>query len=331
VAKIVDQFSDPTFHHFYQVFRDHPESEYLVKTASLSDEENDNRPSSSFAWPDRRLFPIDTPEHAALSRLYMEKQAGVPDEVVATCEKALKLYGIEMPLQEKVAEEQVDPQDYLLPKQQRFLVKTAEDIDMAVDAILTNQKKMGPITRAQAAFNLVKKATDLKVKLPPQIHKMAGVTMSDSATLRAWLDARADAATEPEVKEAFQKLSALVEKQPELIAERDELVKFASVVHELDIAAGFQKLYDRKLPDPIATVFNTEKIAQGMIDLAGRQVPLDTMLQIDPDVYRDVFGEDIVEEFVDEEGEIDPQMFSVILPTVPYDLQKALAMHVPGV
>lgn len=331
MSKIVDQFSDPTFHHFYRVFRDYPESEYLVKTASLSDEENDNRPSSSFAWPDRRLFPIDTPEHAALSRLYMEKQAGIPDEVIAVCDKALELYGVEMPLREKIAEEQINPADYLLPNQKRFLVKTAEDVDMAVDALLTNRKKMGPITRAQAAFNLVKKATTLNVKLPPQIHKMAGVTMSDSSALRSWLDARADAATESAVKEAFQKLSSLIEKQPELVAERDELVKFASVVHELDIAAGFQKLYDRKLPDPIATVFNTDKIAQEMIDLAGRQVPMETMLQIDPDVYRDVFGEDIVEEFVDEEGEIDPQMFQVILPTVPYDLQKALAMHVPGV
>ena len=323
---VIDQFSDPSMRHLFTVFQEHPESEYLIKNAKLDQDENEKRASTEFAWPEARLFPIDSPEQASLSRLYMEKQAGIPPRVVERCDKALDLYKIQMPLQTKIATEvDVNPNEFLLPDMKRFRVRNKSDVKLAADALLTNRRKMNTVTRARASYNLVKKAVDLGVKVPDSILKMAGVTMSDPNPLKLWIEARIEATQDETVKEAYQRLLPIVDAQKgKLVSKRDELVKFASVLSELDEAAGLDTLYDKKLLDPLDTVFNTNKIAEELLELAGRQVPLQTLLSLDPETYRDVFGEDLAGEFL-EGDEVNPEMLRVILPTVPLDLQQVLA------
>ena len=324
--KVIDQFSDPSMRHLFTVFQEHPESEYLIKNATLNHENNEKRASTEFAWPEARLFPVDSPEQAALSRLYMEKQAGIPPRVVERCDKALELYGIQMPLQTKTAAEvTIDSNEFLLPEMKRFRVRNKDDVKLAADALQNNRRKMNTVTRARASYNLVKKAVNLGVKVPDPILKMAGVTMSDPDPLKRWIEARIEAAQDETVKEAYQKLLPIVDAQKgRLVSERNELVKFASVLSELDEAAGLDTRYDKDLLNPLDTVFNTNKIAEELMELAGRQVPLQTLLALDPETYRDVFGDDLANEFL-EGDEVDPEMLKVILPTVPLDLQQVLA------
>lgn len=324
--KVIDQFSDPTCRHLHKVFNAFPETEYLIKNASIDTEENEKRADHAFAWPAQRLFPIDSPEQASLSRLYMEGQA-VPEHVKAACEKALSIYGIEMPIrtEKTAAAAEPDPGEYLLPEQRRFRVRSGDDVKLATDALLRNRRHMNIPERAMAAMNLVKKALHHQVSVPDRVLKMAGYTMSEMNPLADWLEARAERTEDEGIKTAYLKLAESVRQRPEKTSgERDELVKFADAVSELDVAAGLDKLYDKKIPDPLETVFNTTKIADEMLVLAGRQVPLSQLLAIDPNSYRDAFGEDVAEEFIDEE-EIDPEQLRIILPTVPYDLQQVLA------
>jgi len=323
--KLIDQFSDPTCRHLHRVFNAFPETEYLIKNASVNTEENEKRADCAFAWPAQRLFPIDSPEQASLSRLYMEEQQ-VPSHVKEACDKALGIYGIEMPIQEreKVAHE-IDLEEYLLPEQKRFRVRTGDDVKLAADALLRNRRQMDVPTRAKVAMRLVDRALHHRTQVPDRILKMAGYTMSEMDPLAAWLEARAERTENEGIKTAYLKLAASVRNEPKKInGTRDDLVKFADVLSELDTAAGLDKLYDRKLLDPLETVFNTTKTAEDMLSLAGRQIPLSVLLNIDPEVYRAAFGDDVVEEFVDEGG-IVPEQLKVILPTVPYDLQKVLA------
>ena len=325
LKSIVDQFSDPGFKVLSQRIQQFPNADEFIKSAELNDDENEKRASSAFAWKERRLFPIDDAAQAALSRLYMEKQAGIPQEVFDTCDKALELYGVDMPLQEKTAAQVVDLSDYLLPDIKRFRVKTAEDVKLASHAILTNRRKLGTPMRALASVNLAKKAAVLGERLPTDILKFAGVTMCDTRTLRDWLEARTQATLDPQISYGYQKLADEVHQLPPLCSDREGLIKVACVIQELDEAAGLDKHYGRKLLDPLLTVFNTEKIGDELISLAGRQVPMDTLLAIDPDVYRDVFGDDLAGEFIEPTGDIDPDQLQIILPTVPLDLQQALA------
>lgn len=320
-----DQFSDPGYRFLYQLVQTYPESESHIKEASLDPEENEKRADDAFAWRERRMFPIDDPAQASLSRLYMQKQGGIPKHVVETCDKALSIYGIDLPLTEKNAAAVDDSGDYIFPEIRRLRVVEPDDVKLAAESICSNRRKMDTPTKVKASVRLTKKAVFHKTKLPVQILKYAGMTISDTRALRDWLEVRSNVAEEPTVKEAFTKLAERVFSFPALCGDRGELVKVASVVDELDRAAGIDRLYGATLLDPLETVFNTDKVAEDMAMLAGKQVPESQLLSIDPDIYRDVFGPDIVDEFVTPEGDIDLDRFRVILPTVPYDLQNVLA------
>ena len=323
----IDQFSDPGFKVLNQRIQQFPGTDEFIKSAELNEDDNEKRSSSAFAWKEQRLFPIDDPAQAALSRLYMEKQAGIPAEVYAICDKALELYGVKMPLEEKIAAPVIDLTEYLLPDIRRFRVKTAEDVHLASDAILRNRRKMDTDTKARASVNLAKKAAILGERLPTDILKFAGVTMCNTGILRDWLEARSVATLDPQIMYSYQKLAEEVYQLPTLCSDRNELIKVAAVIQELDKAADLEKHYGKKLLDPLLTVFNTEKISDDLMTLAGHQVPMEQMLSIDPEIYKDVFGEDLAEEFIDPMGQIDSEQLQTILPTVPLDLQKALAMQ----
>ena len=307
-----DQFSDPSFKHLFNLACVYPEMVRLAERADMDFEKNAQRSDEAFAWRDRRLFPIDTCEQAILSRLYMEKQAHIPDSVKVQCDKALDIYGVKLDLTVKTASEP-EPQG-----------RSATEVRQTADALVANNRVLGVEEKAKLAAALVKEAVDLGVPLPSLVLRSAGTTMMDSARLKDWIEARKEATEDPLMKEAFEKLAAVVDTQPALVGERNELLKLADTLAELDQAAGLERHYGKRLPDPLESVFNTEKIADDMVDLAGKQVPLQTMSQIDPEVYKDVIGEDLTGEFVNE-GEIDPGMLKVILATVPLDLQRVLA------
>lgn len=321
----VDQFTDVGFRVLSQRIRQFPDIDPFIKEAVLDVEENEKIASSAFAWESRRLFRIDSPAQAALSRVYMEKQADVPRSVIAKCDKALELFGVDLPLNEKTAAARDTTDEYLLPHMKRFRVQSADDVKVASEAILRNHKRMDPETRAMASVNLAKMAVKYAEPIPSQILKFAGATMCDTRVLKDWLLARTEKTADAEISNAYEKLAYQVEKLPRHCVDREELIKVASVLRELDEAAGLEHLYDRQLLDPVTTVFNMDKVADEMMDLAGRQVPMDTLLSIEPAVYEDAFGPDLAGEFVTEDGQIIPEQLKIILPTVPRDLQQALA------
>jgi hypothetical protein len=323
---VIDQFSDPGFRVLGRLVSLYPDAEEHIKTAALDPDENEDRPDTAFAWRERRLFPIDSPDQAALSRLYIQKQAAaVPENVVALCDKALEMYEVEMPLEEKTASEPVDDsRDYLLPQLKRWKVIDADGVKLASDAILQNRRRMDVDTRATASVNLAKKAAEFGVPLPQTILKMAGATMCNTKVLRDWLEARSTITTDPQIKFGYDKLAEEVDQVPAMVGDREQLIKVAAAIQELDEAVKLDYYYDQKIPDALDTVFNTDKIADEMISLAGRQVPLSQLEAVDPEIYRDVLGDDLADDFISSTGEIDPEQLKIILPTVPRDLLQAL-------
>jgi hypothetical protein len=320
-----DQFSDHSLKTLAHSIQENPQLPVdLIKTAALDMDENDMRPDTAFAWPERRLFPIDSPGQAVVSKLYMTKQASVPADVVSRCDRALAVYGVIVPLQEKVAAAPSED-DYLFPENKRYLVKTAEDVKLAADALWENRFKIPVAARTEACVRLLKIAANNNVRLPDSVLKLAGATCAQAPQLKSWLDARALMAKKAghgQVGATFEKMARAMPEDG-LFHDTDDLAKLASAIDELDRAAGLDKRYGRDFPDAVMTVFNTTKIADDTLDVAGQPVPMDVLLSVDPAVYADLLGDDLAAEFAPG-GEIDPEAFKVIWPTVPYDLQKAL-------
>jgi hypothetical protein len=332
MAEIRDQYHDPSFTFLYHILNDNPGARDFVKNASLRSEDEELLPSSAFAWPERRLFPIDSAENTVLSSLYRSKCAAVPVDVDDALCKAQGIYGVKDLLQ-KAAEQQktaaaerpAPPETWLLPQLKRLRVKTAEDVKTAERLLIEQYPRLSLEDRAEGFVNLVKVARDLGVSLSPTTHRMAGMTVCTTKVARDWIEARASATQEPLFQSAYEKLASAFSARGEFIKDRDELISAANALAHLDKQAGLDKHYDKRLPDPIRTVFNTEKMAEDTVDMAGRQIALSKLAAMPNTFWEDVVGADIAPEITSKQGEELRQ----VLDTLPLDLKMIIRHQVP--
>jgi hypothetical protein len=319
-----DQNTDPTFSVLKSIVDERPGFSFLVKTASVGEDVRGSLPQSSFADPYNRLFPIHTPEHALLSKAYFSKQAGVDPEIGGRIDNALSIYDISMPppVRQKVAAAEVT---YLLPATKQFPLPSLDSIDadtikQAELAIIKNARKLSPTSLATAATTLVKVAADKGLSVETETLAYAGLAQCDLEKAAEWVEARGHAC--PKAEKIFCKLAEGI-RTLSYNTERSELIKVANAIAKLDEEFGLARLYGKKLPNPQETVFNTKTAMQETMTLAGRSVPMSTLMARDVNFYGDVLGPDIVTE-ISEGGDIDEQKLSEVLPTLPLDMQKAL-------
>lgn len=326
---VTDQLRDPTLARLVRLVSNRPKVAELVKEADVLPEELDTLPSDAFAWPEKRAFPLHSREHAAMSRLYREDYRGaVPSHVDVRLKEACDVYGLSDDLfaTPKLAAVQDDPEDYLLPDLKRLPVKTAAQVKLAEEKLLDGYKKLSVEHRAMACRRLLDKAAAFDVKLHPLMHKLAGFTVTSTRILADWLEARREAAPEA-FKEAFQKLADATKRQPAELRDRGEQIKIAEAIAELDKKAGLVRHYDRRLPDALQTVFNTNKVAGHGIDLNGHFVPMARLASYPSSFYGDVLGDDLVREASDGRGGVDPHKLAAILETLPRDMKHMLAQQ----
>ena len=330
--EIRDQYHDPSFSMLYHLLNERPAVAAFVKSAELDVEAAESLPDAAFAWPEQRRFPINSAENTVISAMYREKCAAVPVEVDAMLQRAVEIYGVTNQLaQTKIAAAAPPPdrdEDYLLPRVHRLRVKTAEDVKVAEKLLLEQYPKLGIEDRAEGFINLVKKAQDFNVSLKPATHRMAGMTVCTTKYAMDAIEARAQAAKGGLFRQAYEKLATAFRGR-DTINDRDELVAAADALAKLDKQAGLDRLYDKKLPDPIRTIFNTEKLSEEMVDLAGRPVALSKLAAMPGTFWSDVVGPDMSNEFMDRAGNVDSQKLGEVLQTLPLDLKMILKHQVP--
>tara|TARA_Y100001973_G_scaffold97861_1_gene154583 strand:+ start:746 stop:1720 length:975 start_codon:yes stop_codon:yes gene_type:complete len=322
----MDINTDVTQHLLREVLQEYPELAKHAQLAISGPEVRDSLPLSSFADPHNRYYPVHTPEHAILSKAYTTKVANVAPHVVSRIDDALDLFGLDLPESRTVKEASNYEPPYLIPSQSKFPLRDASDIPYAEAALLRNRSKLQVKTAASAAITLVKYAADAGINVSSEILTMAGITQCDTEKASMWIEARSDAASEPEHSEAYIKVSEFV-KNLGSTASRADLTKLAAAVEELDIMSGLSKHYGRNLPDPMATVFNTKVAMQPSMDLGGTMVPVSKLVGMGPEVIGDILGDDIVPE-ISSDGEVDPQKLMEILETLPKDMKELLASKV---
>lgn len=336
---IRDQFHDPAYGVLYHLLRDRPAVAAFVKHAELDGDKAETLPDTAFAWPQRRLFPIDTPENTVLSSLYREKIAAVPADVDELLQQAQEVYGVK-PLLETARQQAQQAQQvktaavqddavYLLPRLKRLRIKTAEDVKVAEKLLLEQYPRLSLEDRAEGFINLAKVARDKGVTLAPETHRMAGMTVCTTKVAMDLIEARRMATKQPLFQQAYEKLASAIQQTGRaFIHDRDELVTLADTVAKLDKEAGLDKLYDKKIIDPIRTVFNTDKLAETMVDLAGREVALSKLAALPSTFWEDVIGKDILKDVMTG-GRMDSEKLGQVVPTLPLDLRLILKHQVP--
>jgi hypothetical protein len=322
----VDQFSDPAFGTLFRQVKRMPALEEFVKQAAVEPEEAKALPDSAFAWPSERKFPIHTPEHAALSYAYSKVASVIPVEVRNNIVKALEVYEVpETTFAEQAEKVASDEDQFLVPSLRLFRVITPAQCKYAQDDLVSSLHKLDLEHRAIACANLVKKADELKVELRPEVLQLAGLVVSSTKTAMEWIEARAARLPKEDTihKLAYQTLAQGLAKAPAEISDRKGLLKFASAIAELDEKTGLDKHYDRRLPDALRTVFNTEKQASTSVDLGGTFVSLKKIAALPASFWEDLGGKELSDE-VAPGGNVDHAKLATIVDTLPLDLKIVL-------
>lgn len=328
-------FHDPAWGTMRSLFDRHPKVASFVGDLSIPDSP-DALPDHAFADQSTRRFPIHEKRAAALSYLYAREQA-VPRSVMLTIKEALSAYDLDEkmfePEQAKVAA--LAASDCLFPDMGAWPIRTSDEVKMAQEALHREAHKLQPEARVEAYGRLYKRAQELGVALDARSHKYAGFVETDARELRDNLRARAvlvektssvGDAVRGKIRDAFNKLASTVEEKPGAFRSRPNQVKLASAVAELDAQAGVTGRYDRGLPDPMATVFNTTKIARSDdLDLAGTRVSLSKLASLPSSFYADALGDDFARELAPG-GSVSTTKLAEILPTLPLDMKRTLAV-----
>jgi hypothetical protein len=328
---IIDQYSDPAMGTLAHSLRDLPSLSEFVKTANIDSHEADALPSSAFAWPDERKFPLHTAEHAALSFTYFQKtSSAVPPYVGTAIQNALEVYGVtpELFVSTKVAAATAEKR-YLLPELGLFEVKTAADVLPAQKSLVDQMERLPLEQRATACINLMKYASESSVKLDPMVLQLAGFVVSSTKVARQWLEARATACPDDKAaqKLGYQTLADGLSRMPEESVDRPGLLKVANAIATLDEQSGLDRFYDRKLPDPLKTVFNTTKLASDMVDVDGTMVSMSKLSALPASFWEDLGGREMSDE-VCPGGRTDRSKLADVVATLPLDLKRVLKAQV---
>lgn len=336
--QVFDLYADPGHSLLRHLFDRHPDAAPLVKGAEFEDR-REQIPHTAFAWPERQLFPVHSPEHAVVSYLYAKHGAAqtkiaaagrviplVPPAVVASIEEALDAYGVPRDklaaVEEKVAA--LRDEDCLFSDTKAYPVRNPTEIKTAEARLLEQIRKLRPETRAEVFGKLASAAAAHGVELRPESYRWAGEAATDPHALASTLEVRAMLSSDPAVKEDFGKLAEAVLSDRKGLRDRTTRIKIASAINDLDRRGGLARHYDRKIPDPVASVFNAEKIASGALDLGGSFVEPQHLERLPTSFYSDALGSDVLREIAPG-GRLDAQKVAEVVCTLPADMKADFA------
>lgn len=335
---MTDLYSDPGHALLAHLLQSHPGAQELVKGAAFEDR-REQIPETAYAWPEKTAFPVHSPAHAVVSYLYAQHGAAqtkvaaagrvvplVPRHVVSTIEEALDAYGIDRAklaaVEEKVAS--LREEDCLFSDTKAYPVRNSGEIKLAEARLLEQIRKLRPETRAMAFRKLAAAAEEHQVELRPESYRWAGRASTDPHALASTLEVRAMLTADEELKGGYNKLAAAVISDRLGLKSYEARVKVAAAINELDTRAGLAKHYDRKIPDPVASVFNAEKIAEDALDLGGAFVRPMHLQQLPTTFYSDALGPDVLREIAPG-GRLDAQKVAEVVSTLPADMKADFA------
>ena len=300
-----------------------PQIREHIKEAQVGEEVREKTSNSAFADTYNRRFPVASKADAILSKAYATKVANLAPEIMSKIDVALKIYNVPSTMFEtqKVAYAAEEP-EYLIDSQQKLplykntLTKTAEYY------LHKNAFKLRPSTLSNASVKLVKHASSRGEEVSTETLKYAGLVQSNLSEAANWIEARAYKADNVKHSEAYTKLANVVGNLGKETS-RDQLIKVANTLENLDSMSGLDRYYHKNLPDSVSTIFNTKEAMAPSVEMSGKQVGLEKLLAVDPAVYGDILGSDIVEE-ITENGELDSQKLIEVFETLPADMKNML-------
>ena len=233
----------------------------LLKQANVNDVD-ESAPLDVFADPVNKKFPVHTPDHAAVSAIYLYKQASqADDDTLQRTADALHEFGLDelIPLLDGEIEmvKTAAEHDFLLPSKMKFPVVDEASLEKTASTVKQYLNVMPVEDRVEVATNLVKVASELgkdKDELPVWALVYGQEMASDLRKVASELAMRYAATEHP----GYQEIGRELQKRASIVGpvvQNQALNRgIALQIHMLDKEAG---LSDKDFNDAFVTVFNT--------------------------------------------------------------------------
>lgn len=313
-----DLYNDTAHAYIRFLANKYPGVQPLLKVAEFEDS-REEIPKTAFAWPGRGLFPVHTPAHAVVSALYAHEQ-GAPAFVQEKIAEALAAYGVPDEVfareVEKVASSETLFEDGTYP------VGSPDEVLHAQARLLSQADRLPLDQRVEVFHKLAMAATSVGVDLHPISQAWGLAAYSNPQKVMEGLEARAQLAKTAEIKQTYRELADSLQEKPLQLRDYDTRVKLASTLMDLDKVAEITSHYDRRIPDPLCTVFNTHvKLGAQVVNLGTDAYDLSSLVALPTSFYADTLGPEILSEIAPG-GQINPEAVEAILPTLPADMLK---------
>ena len=323
---MIDQNTDITFHTLNSILTTMPGIRDHVKTASVGEHIRNSLPSTCFADTDNRLYPIHTRADAILSKSYATKTAGIADTVVRKIDNALAAWNVDRSIFSEKVEKVANTNtvnNYILDSKKAFKISSKADVPIIDSRLKQLGNKLSYSQKVEASTRLVKAASVLGESVSSDTLQMAGLTKCDLEKAAEWVDARAVVAKNKSQCSIYSKLASILRETED--TDRDSLLKVAAALESLDRLNDISKYYNKYLPSPIETIFNTKVAMSNCVYINDKEIPMDKILAMSAADIGDIVGDDIVPEIIDSDGHsIDPDKFSEIAATLPKDMKDLL-------
>ena len=230
----------------------------LIKTANVNID-YDNAPADIFADPVERKFPIHTPADAAISALYIYKQASVvDDDVKQNVEQVLREYGLDeltiLLNGEQEMEKVASDEEFLLPSKRKFPAFNPDMLEKSAAAIEQNWNIMPLADKVEAATNLVKVASEMDMEVPVWAKIYGQQTACNLHKVASELGVRYALTQHEGYKEVMDKVKSLYKQAGEPIIYDTALARgIVFQIWDLDKVANVS--YE-DVNDPFVVVFN---------------------------------------------------------------------------
>ena len=319
-----------------------------VTKADLTDVEA--LPDSSFAWPEKRAFPVHRPEDILLSTAYycnavLRDGEQIPGHVKTNLVKAAYVWKIEDQFQKvasaiakEAAPEPVQEywglvENYKGQPIKRYPLFDGQHVKMASDHFSKNYSHYPFTWRVKIATRIEKRANELGVKIPTNsvvnvYTRKSAVDLEKAAT---FIGVRIPFLSKLGMKDEAMALTKTAKVLSRGTTEPFNADVLVNTIMKVDKIARLDNRYDKEFPDPFMSVYNElEKTAQdeSVINIMGDQYKMSELAALKPSVYENALGTDFVTNITDDDQKtVNMDKLATILPTLPRDEKSTLNMH----
>jgi len=292
----------------------------VASIGELPSKKRDELVKEAFAWPEEKLFPIYTPEHALISSVYLEGNNNAPDFVKTACQESCAIYGIDVEISNltKVASQEIalTPDDFAIPSRLKLPLVDKDSFRLSRHEFEKCANELSFEELVLGATQLEKKASIFGEESSDEIRTWTLKGSVPIAEAKSILDERYVETANPDYIKIAESLAG------ETLRSQEAVANFLFDVVSVDGESHIEK----SASEAIAEFMTSPQYGETIV-LYGEELDLEKVASIDAEDWTNVFSMDTVEALF-QEGTLDTALLQDIEKNASEEEKQAIISFV---